>query len=290
MPVVTVALLQLDAATGAATDVATEAEQQPKQQPRAAAQTPPRAARTPCGTLDARTLPHGPNTPEGRMGGRARRASGEGAGTATAQFECVANCAQGSEGAEGVEGAEGAEGATGGGAAEDAAGEERGALERHLAEQRLRLDAERAALKARRASRGSLSSPFISRASSVASLDNAAASDVEADDKEVKAPASDKKGDARSRREAGADGDSARAAKLPRMSPDAKTDAKADAKADAITAVLELADAITPAVLGMGSPAMVPAGVQELVAQRLSRARKQNRGARHAKRAEGLAA
>ena len=222
------------------------------------------------------------------MGGRARRASGEGAGTATAQLECVANCAQG---------AEGAEGATGGGAAEDAAGEERGALERHLAEQRLRLDAERAALKARRASRGSLSSPFISRASSVASLDHAAASDVEADDKEVKAPASDKKGDARSRRQAGADGDSARAAKLPRMSPDAKADVKADAKADAkagakadaITAVLELADAITPAVLGMGSPAMVPAGVQELVAQRLGRARKQNRSARHAKREEDLA-
>ena len=72
----------------------------------------------------------------------------------------------------------------------------------------------------------------------------------------------------------------ARTAKLPRMSPDAKA-GLGDADDDA--------DAITPAVLGMGSPTMVPAGVQELVAQRLSRARKQNRGARHAKRAEGLA-
>ena len=116
----------------------------------------------------------------------------------------------------------------------------------------------------------------------MASLDNVAASDVEADDKEVKAPASDKKEDARSRREATAraGGDGARAAKLPRMSPDAKA-GLGDADDDA--------DAITPAVLGMGSPTMVPAGVQELVAQRLSRARKQNRGARHAKRAEGLA-
>ena len=235
-------------------DTAAGAKQQPKQQPDAAAQTAARAARTPCGILDASALPHGPNTPEERAGGRARRANGEGAGAATAQCE----------------GADGADGAAAGGAAGDVAGEERDALERHLAEQRQRLDAERAALKARRASRGSLGSPCIPRASSVASLDSAAASDAEADEKEAhaprQAPPSDKKADdERARREAGADGDGAHG----------------DADADA--------DAITPAVLGMGSPTMVPAGVQELVAQRLSRARKQKSAARP-KRAEGLSA